>query len=188
MDISFCRSLFIKRLSAYPEGTIPISGYASVFGVRDSTGEITNAETFIGAVAEFNAPKIYNPAEGIYPYEMQMWFHHNPRTYLGEWTHMEIDSYGLYVEGYLDPDSPDTQKLLAKWRISPFNGLSTLTGGNVELKGYEKYDRLWEVSLVTQGANPEAYFDMPAGDYTERTPLDLFLNKLYSFLSSTGHK
>lgn len=185
---NMCQSIFKIHVSSYPEGTIPISGYASVFGVVDLHGATTTAQTFAKLVSNFNARK--NGDRSIE--ETYMQFSHKPRTDVGRWTHMEIDSYGLYVEGYIEPKNLDTQEMFAQWRLKPFNGLSV--GGVVEGTQQEgnkniivSYD-VWEISLVKSPSNQLAYFDMPPSESTRRSKKEIFLGLVYDFIHSEGHK
>ncbi len=141
--------LKIKSVSETGEFT----GYGSVFGNKDSYGDIIIKGAFAKSLASWQA-------KGGFP--AMLWQHdmHEP---IGVYTKMEEDENGLYVEGRLLIDAdPLAKRAHAHMKAGSLSGLSIgficdLMEYSGELDAYIlKQIDLWEVSLVTFPANAEA--------------------------------
>jgi phage head maturation protease len=78
----------------------------------------------------------------------------------GRWTEMSEDDHGLHVKGTCILDVEEGRKAYALMKAGVLDGMSigfNITEGGRSEKGrvIEEVD-LWEVSLVTWGANPDA--------------------------------
>lgn len=163
--------LTIKSVSESGE----FEGYGSVFGVKDSYGDIVVAGAFAKSLKDWES-------KGRLP--ALLWQHQMDQP-IGVFTEMYEDEQGLYVKGRLLIEDD----LLAK-RAHAHMKAGSLTGMSIGyvLKDYE-YDggkgafvlkeiQLWEVSLVTFPANDEARVaevksvlssgDLPAPSLVER--------------------
>jgi HK97 family phage prohead protease len=130
------------------------SGHGSVFGVRDSYGDVVEPGAFAASLDAWKA-------KGKLP---KLLLQHDPRNIVGKWTTMREDSRGLYVEGKLFTELPIAKSTHALMKHGELDGLSI---GFVIPKGGEEFDQaagvnrikavdLWEVSIVTFAANPAA--------------------------------
>ena len=129
-------------LSAQP-GSGVFSGYASLFGQRDASGDIVMP----GA---FHASLMRRPAEDI-----RMLFQHDPAEPVGTWLEVRETDRGLYVLGRLNKSVQRGRELLALLESNSIDGLSigfkTVAARKDKATGARhliKID-LWEISLVT---------------------------------------
>ncbi|NRA25524.1 MAG: HK97 family phage prohead protease [Oleispira sp.] len=132
------------------------SGYASVFGVKDSYSDIVMPGAFSKSLAKWGE-KRQLPA--------LLWQHKTDEP-IGIFTSMKEDDHGLYVEGRLLKDDDELAKrAYAHLKAGSIQAMSI----GYSLNDYE-YDKdkgafqlkeidLWEVSLVTFPANEEARID-----------------------------
>lgn len=136
-------------------------GYASVFGNKDSHGDIVIKGAFDNTLAEWERKGIPIPL---------LWGHNtaDPDFNLGYVT-AEEDERGLKVHGFLDMESPksaQTYRLLKSGRVNQMSfAYSIVDGAYVEPEGEGKSWRdayyelreldLYEVSIVPIGANQE---------------------------------
>ncbi len=163
--------LTIKSVSDSGE----FEGYGSVFGVKDSYGDIVVKGAFAASLNDWQA-------KGRLP--ALLWQHQMDQP-IGVFTDMYEDDQGLYVKGrLLIGDDQLAKRAHAHMKAGSLTGMSI---GYV-LKDYE-YDsgkgafvlkeiQLWEVSLVTFPANDEARVaevksvlssgDLPAPSLVER--------------------
>lgn len=163
--------LTIKSVSDSGE----FEGYGSVFGVKDSYGDIVVKGAFAASLNDWNN-------KGRLP--ALLWQHQMDQP-IGVFTEMYEDDQGLYVKGrLLIEDDQLAKRAHAHMKAGSLTGMSI---GYV-LKDYE-YDsgkgafvlkeiQLWEVSLVTFPANDEARVaevksvlssgDLPAPSLVER--------------------
>lgn len=127
-------------------------GYGAVFGNVDSYGEVVAKGAFKASLAEHRA-------RGTLP---AMLWQHDPRSPIGVYAEMREDSTGLYVKGQLALETERGSEAHVLLRMKALNGLSI---GFVPSKWEWDEERgirtltqidLWEVSLVTFPANPEA--------------------------------
>lgn len=127
------------------------SGYASVFGVEDYDGDVIMRGAFSESLAA-------HMGKGKMP---KMLWQHDPSQIVGKWLSMREDEKGLYAEGKLIMDVQQGREAYALMKEGELDGLSI--GFNIVDAGsngthgrvINKLD-LWETSLVTWGANPEA--------------------------------
>lgn len=126
------------------------SGYASVFGVQDYDGDVIVRGAFRKTLEQARA-------NGKYP---KMLWQHRPDMICGKWTEMAEDDHGLFVKGHciLDVEAGRTAYALLKAGVldGMSIGFNILDGGRGENGRVISEVDLWEVSLVTWGANPEA--------------------------------
>jgi len=128
-------------------------GYASVFGVQDYDGDVIVKGAFRKSIDKYRA-KSRMP---------KMLWQHDMRDICGKWQEMHEDERGLYVKGSLILDTQRGREAYALMKAGVLDGMSI--GFNVVEAGpsdqrshgrvIEEVD-LWEVSLVTWGANPDA--------------------------------
>lgn len=129
------------------------SGYGSVFGNKDSWGDIIIKGAFAKTLSAWEA-------RGALP--VMLWQHkmHEP---IGVFTKMEEDDNGLYVEGrLLIDDDPLAKRAHAHLKAGSISGMSI--GYMCDDLEYSKEQDayilkqidLYEVSLVTMPANEEA--------------------------------
>lgn len=145
------RPFEIKSVSAEGE----FSGYGSVFGVKDSYGDVVIKGAFAKSLDEWKG-------KGALP---AMLWQHRASEPIGVWTKMQEDDHGLYVEGRILLSAGDLEKRAYEHlKAKSIRGLSI--GYSIAPGGYEfdkasdsywlKQIDLWETSLVTFPANPEA--------------------------------
>ena len=128
-------------------------GYASVFGVQDYDGDVIVKGAFRKSIEQ------YRQASRM----PKMLWQHDMRDICGKWQDMHEDEHGLYVKGSLILDTQRGREAYALMKAGVLDGMSI--GFNVVEAGpsdqrsrgrvIEEVD-LWEVSLVTWGANPDA--------------------------------
>ena len=142
-------NLEIKSVSETGE----FSGYASVFGVKDSHSDIVLPGAFKNSLEKWTE-KASLPA--------MLWMH-NMNEPIGVYTVMQEDEKGLYVEGRLLIDDDQLAKRAhAHLKAKSISGLSI--GYNIIDEEWSsekgawllKDIELWEVSLVTFPSNDES--------------------------------
>ena len=137
-------------------------GYASVFGIKDSYGDIVVKGAFENTLAEWERKGIPIPL---------LWGHNtaDPDFNVGYVT-AEQDDRGLKVHGYLDMESPkaaQTYRLLKSGRVNQMSfAYGIVDGAYVQPEGEDKSWRdayyelrevdLYEVSIVPIAANQDA--------------------------------
>ncbi|MEV5360585.1 HK97 family phage prohead protease [Micrococcus luteus] len=139
-------------------------GYASVFGNKDSYGDVVQKGAFANTLAEWERKGVPIPL---------LWGHNtaDPDFNLGEIVTAEEDDHGLKVHGRLDMESPksaQTYRLLKSGRVNQMSfAYSIVDGAYVEPISddgttswrdayYELRELdLYEVSIVPIGANQE---------------------------------
>ena len=148
----------IKRLNVPFEiksvsDTGEFEGYASVFGVEDSYGDVVMPGAFKRTLEEWSK-------KGRLP--VMLWQHKSDEP-LGPYTEMKEDEKGLFVRGrFLIEDDPLARRAHAHLKAKSIGGMSI----GFIMRDYE-YDKqlgvykltdidLWEVSIVTFPANDEA--------------------------------
>jgi uncharacterized protein len=124
-------------------GTGVFVGYASLFGVRDASGDMVMPGAFATSLKK-------RP-----PTEVRMLFQHDPAEPVGTWLEMIENARGLYVRGRLDKNVQRGRELLSLLESGGLDGLSigfkTLVASREKVTNTRlllKVD-LWEVSLVT---------------------------------------
>jgi uncharacterized protein len=119
------------------------SGYASLFGIPDASGDIVMPGAFRRSL-------IQRGRKGI-----RMLFQHDPAQPLGTWSHLREDERGLFVRGELSLGASrvrDIGALLADGAIDGLSiGFKTVTAARDRVTGLRRllHVDLWEVSLVT---------------------------------------
>lgn len=122
-------------------------GYASVFGVTDSDGDVIQKGAF--------------NIEGINP---KMFFNHLHHDLpVGKWLSMSQDDYGLFVKGELTPGNSFAEDIKASMAHKTIDGMSV--GFMMNSDDYEQtksgkiinnIPSLFEISVVTFPANSAA--------------------------------
>lgn len=149
------------ELKKLDEGGV-FEGYASVFGVKDSDGDVIVRGAFKNSLAKM--------ADG--GKRPKMLWQHNPSIIIGKWTDMFEDERGLYVRGTLFTDIEKGAEAYALMKHGELDGMSV--GFNIDNAYTEDRSRviddldLWEISIVTWGANPEALVSSVKSIKTER--------------------
>lgn len=144
---NFDVELQLKKLD---EGGM-FEGYASVFGVQDSDGDVIVKGAFERTLKEFHA-------RGKLP---KMLWQHNPSIIVGKYTEMFEDDNGLFVKGHLILEVEKGREAYALMKAGELDAMSVgfnianATPGDNRGRVIDDLD-LWEISLVTWGANPEA--------------------------------
>jgi uncharacterized protein len=140
--------LDVKTLTE--EGTF--EGYASVFGNRDSYGDIIAPGAFSDSLTEWKA-KNATP---------KLLYQHDPSRVIGVLEEIREDETGLYVKGRLLTNVQDGREALELLRAGAIDSMSI---GYMSKNSSYDPDRgirtltqieLWEVSLVTFPANDAA--------------------------------
>lgn len=124
-----------------------ITGYASVYDVVDSYGEIVQKGAFSRSLKEYGLPS--------------MLLQHNPSDVIGLWTKATEDTNGLILEGELNLDVQKAKETHSLAKQGALKGLSigfctreaSYTDAGVRV--LEDVD-LMETSIVTFPANREA--------------------------------
>lgn len=120
-----------------------IEGYGSVFGERDSGGDIVQPGAFKSSLTK-------KGVRGI-----KMLYQHDMHDPIGVWTEIKEDGKGLFVRGRLLLDDPDGAKAFARIKAGAVDGLSigyrtvkSRFDRSKDARLLEEVD-LWEVSVVT---------------------------------------
>jgi len=138
------------KIKSLDEGGF-FGGYASVFGVQDSDGDVIVKGAFKESLEA-------HKASGQMP---KMLWQHDHRQIIGKWIEMQEDDTGLWVKGRLIMEVRQGQEAYALLKEGVLGAMSVgfniPDGGATGMRGrvIEKAE-LWETSLVTWGANPEA--------------------------------
>ncbi|WP_299734669.1 HK97 family phage prohead protease [uncultured Roseobacter sp.] len=127
-------------------------GYGSVFGVKDSYGEIVAPGAFTESLNEHRA-------QGSMP---ALLWQHDARQPIGAYVEMREDEKGLFVKGQLTLDTEGGRTAHALLKAGAINGLSI--GFMPEKWEYDEEEDvrtltkidLWECSLVTFPANGQS--------------------------------
>jgi hypothetical protein len=144
----FTGSLQIKAI----EDTGMFEGYASVFGVQDSDGDVIMKGAFKNTIAKAKET-------GRMP---KMLLQHDIRNLVGKYTDIQEDDNGLFVKGRIIMETQQGRETFALLKEGILDAMSV--GFNIPPGGafgmnhglmIEEVD-LMEISLVTFGANPEA--------------------------------
>ncbi len=151
---SMCKTLAfdqasIKFASGGTQGVF--EGYASVFGVVDSDGDIIEAGAFAQAL------KTQTRA-------VAMFFNHRRNEIpVGKWLNLAEDSTGLLVRGELTPGNPQSDALKAAMLHGTVGGMSVGFSATKDdlspiATGYsfKNISRLSEISICTFPANEQA--------------------------------
>ncbi len=139
----------IKFASSGAQGVF--EGYASVFSVVDSDGDIIEPGAFAQALKTQSRP-------------VAMFFNHRRNEIpVGKWLGLAEDSTGLHVKGELTPGNPQSDALKAAMIHGTVGGMSvgfSAAKGDVSpiATGYsfKNVSRLSEISICTFPANEQA--------------------------------
>lgn len=125
------------------DGTGLFSGYASLFGVQDLSGDVVLAGAFRRSLER-------RGAEGV-----KLLYQHDPATPLGRWLQVEEDARGLRVVGRLHAEVAKAREVLSLMREGILDGLSigfrTVSARTDARSGIRRVAEvdLWEISVVT---------------------------------------
>ncbi len=131
-----------------------ITGYASVFGLLDLSGDRVMRGAFRQSLLERGVANI------------RMLFQHDPAQPIGIWTDIREDIHGLKVRGQLNLQVERAREVLALVRQGALQGLSIGFKAERAFKnphsGTRRLERvdLWEISLVTFPMLPQARISM----------------------------
>lgn len=148
-----------------------VTGYGSVFGVKDSYGDIVAPGAFAASLADWKA-------KGRMP---AMLWQHGPSEPVGVWTEMVEDSTGLRCTGQLLLTVDRGKEAYEHLKAGTVGGLSIGFQTIERTWNYEEETRtlnkvtLWEVSLVTFPANDAARVSGVKGADAASTELIEFL-------------
>ena len=142
MTLRLTRRGLGQLLSAAP-GTGVFTGYASLFGKRDSAGDIVMPGAFAESIKKRGAENI------------RMLFQHDPAEPVGTWLDIHETPKGLFVQGRLDKNVQRGRELLSLLESGGLDGLSI--GFKTVLAKQDRMSKsrqlhtidLWEISLVT---------------------------------------
>lgn len=152
-------ALTARNVKVGPDGGLgdgQFSAYASVFGNRDTYGDVVVKGAFTADLARW--------AESGLP--IPLLFGHNmsdPDFNIGHVVEAIEDDHGLLVNAQLDLDNPKAAQVYRMLKGGRVNQMSfaydVLESGNAELDGETVNElrrlKLYEVSVVTIGANQE---------------------------------
>jgi uncharacterized protein len=125
-------------------------GYASLFGVLDSGGDIVERGAFARSLKQ-------RGASGV-----KLLWQHKAQEPLGVWTQLEEDARGLRVTGRLDLSVARAREALSLMRSGAVDGLSigfrTIRSAKDAQSGARRLldIDLWEISIVTFPMLPQA--------------------------------
>lgn len=139
------------------EDTGTFEGYASVFNNADAYGDIVRPGAFAETIAQFRDHGRVIPV--LYGHDFA-----DPFSNIGAVEEIREDDHGLFVKARLDLDNPKAQQVYRLMKAKRLNEMSfayrVLDGGWEEVDGEEVYEitrvKLFEVSVVPVGANPQA--------------------------------
>lgn len=130
-------------------------GYGSIFGNRDSYGDVVERGAFAKSLAT-------HEARGSKP---KLFWQHDMHQPIGSWTEMKEDDTGLWAKGRLNMDVQRGREAHALLKAGDIDGLSigyhTITAEPDKAAGVlllKELD-LVEVSVVSVGANDRALVD-----------------------------
>lgn len=166
------------------EDTFEFEGYGSIFGSKDSYGDVVEPGAFAKTLADCQ------------PKDIKMLYQHDPHQPIGVYKQMYEDSKGLFVAGKMAAtDVPKAREAYALMKMGALSGLSI--GYMINPGGY-KYDpkentlhltslKLMEVSVVTFPANERAQISA-VKNLTEKELDDLMGNvrRFENFLRDVG--
>lgn len=139
------------------EDAVTFEGYASVFNNADTYGDVIRPGAFAETIAEFNDKGRVIPV--LYGHDFA-----DPFSNVGAVEEIKEDEHGLFVKARLDLDNPKAEQVYRLMKAKRLNEMSfayrVLDGGLAEIDGEEIYEitrvKLFEVSVVPVGANPQA--------------------------------
>jgi HK97 family phage prohead protease len=130
--------------------SLPVHGYASLWGVADLNGDVVARGAFAASLAKTDAGGV------------RMLHQHEGRVAVGVWDLMVEDERGLFVRGRIMDWSAESRFALALSRAGALDGLSIgFRSRRARREGRLRVlveVELWEVSLVTFPMLPGARF------------------------------
>lgn len=146
-------------LAVLDGGTRVVSGYASLFGVRDQGGDVVQKGAYRASL-ERKAGKHER---------IKMLWQHDPGQPIGIWEEVHEDARGLWVKGRLLTEVERGREAAALLEVGAIDGLSIgyrTVRAERDARGQRVLHEidLWEVSLVTFPMLPEARVAAKAGD------------------------
>ena len=130
--------------------SLPVQGYASLWGVADLNGDVVARGAFAASLAKTGAGGV------------RMLHQHEDRAAVGVWDHMVEDERGLFVRGRIMDWSAEARFARALSRAGALDGLSIgFRSRRARREGRLRVlveVELWEVSLVTFPMLPGARF------------------------------
>ena len=182
------------------DGTV--SGYASVFGNKDSYGDVVEAGAFDRTLGEKDIKQV------------KMLWQHNSSMPIGVWESSQIDNFGLRLTGRLliEQNVPKADEAYTLLKAGVVDGLSI--GFIPKLEEWDSENRvnrikdvdLFETSLVTFPANDLSRItDIKSADelathkrrvegilreagYSKKEALDIVMNGVKAELESNGRE
>lgn len=150
------KTLSLEIKAEEDEGVI--TGYGSVFGNEDAYGDVVERGSFSASLQE-RMPK--------------MLWQHDTWEPVGRWADVREDERGLYLKGKLATKSSKGRDAYELIKEGALDGLSIgYRVKDFEMRGDNRYLKqidLYEVSLVTIGANSHALIDsVKAGEVSKR--------------------
>lgn len=128
-----------------------ISGYASLFGVKDQGNDVVMPGAYTASLARLDA-------DGS---SVKMLWQHDPAQVIGVWDEVREDNLGLFVKGRVLAEVGRGKEAIALMKAKAIDGLSVgyrtvraMRGESGERKLMEM--DLWEVSIVTFPMLPSA--------------------------------
>ncbi|WEK48491.1 MAG: HK97 family phage prohead protease [Candidatus Kaistia colombiensis] len=132
------------------DGEGVFSGYASLFGTADLSGDVVLPGAFRGSIAKRGAAGI------------RMLYQHDPAEPIGVWLEIREDPRGLFVRGRLMADVARGREVASLMRAGALDGLSigfkTVKARADRTAGIRRLVEidLWEISVVTFPMQPDA--------------------------------
>lgn len=128
-----------------------VSGYASLFGLRDQGGDVVQKGAYAASLKRLSAA-----GRGV-----KMLWQHDPAQPIGIWDEVREDATGLWVKGRILTEVDKGREAAALLAAGAIDGLSIgyrTVRAERDGKGQRLLSELelWEVSLVTFPMLPEA--------------------------------
>ena len=152
LETKFCRMADALTLA---DGQV-VTGYASVFGEPDQSGDVVQPGAYAQSLAD-------QAATGR---RIKMLWQHNPLEPIGIWDEVREDARGLYVKGRLLTDVTRAREAATLVEAGAIDGLSIgykTIRTTRDAQGHRLLNEveLWEVSLVTFPMLSEARVNAP---------------------------
>jgi HK97 family phage prohead protease len=165
--VAICASMYQERSMTETQKTLTVGldlkqfnddsgefqGYASVFNTVDADGDVIVPGAFKQTIQE-------HQERGTMP---KMLWQHDFREIVGKFTEMSEDENGLMVTGHFITDVAKGREAYALMKAGVLDSMSVgfniVDAGPGESRSMGRVIQnvdLWEVSLVTWGANPDA--------------------------------
>lgn len=158
---------------------LTVSGYGSVFGVKDNGGDIVMPGAFKECIASGRKPK--------------MLWQHDPNQPIGAWDEMREDDNGLYMSGRISKKAAKGAEVAALVKMGAVEGLSIgYRTRDYEMdvdEGTRKLTKLdlWETSVVTFPMNELAnIYAMKSADDMSETEIKRHLERALKEISVSG--